>query len=124
MTSVLELTLTDTSGEVVLSTEVPAQDLTLRYVRVEFSSTTSMPPVLYLGLPFVGASSTVASHNIRGIPIPIVPGLTQIHTPNLTVGINQSIPERFRYDIRANSGVLTNFVSLTVVFEYSVGSIF
>lgn len=123
-TSLLELNLTSSSGEIVLSTAVPVQDLTLKAYRVEFSSTTSQPAVLYVSLPFINASSTVNDHFKAGLPILCAGALVTVQQSDITIGTSAAISERFRYSVSVSDGVMTYFTRLTLIFEYSNGQIF
>lgn len=121
---VLHLRLTELEGTVNLSSDIPAQKLTLKLVRVLAADAAHLAPIMYFNADFLGTSSIHSNElDHSGLPIFHRTGvLANEYSCDLEMNTITKIPEKFHYSI-AGVANPAHFESMDLVFNYDIHAI-
>jgi len=132
--NILHMTLTGNGGTINLNHAIPAQPLTLQYVRVEMDTAANAAsnPIISIDLASVFGPSQINNSNQTNSRLPVFTtsdGTTSPinqYTPNLEIGLQQDVVRSFEYDIYGTNGDLitaSQLVRVDLIFGYGFGTI-
>ena len=129
--NLMTIFMDNVSGVVTLHNSVPAQDVRLKEVRIEFDSDVDAAnvPIIGVHFPWLSHNQINDSRVATSIPISVVGSGYVLYQTDLCFTVSRIIPEVFEYKLFnfATGAELTtgnNLTSVLLIFEYEKGTNF